>query len=325
MAFYLKAKERVQDGVQRIVHEQISKALHEIDDKELDRHQAVHQVRKRCKKIRGVLRLVRPAFRKTYRRENTWFRDISRELSRLRDAETAVATFETLIEKFNDQVDANAFNSIRETLNERRRKVAEAGTRLEESLARVRERMREARERLRGWTLSEEGFAAVRPGLLKTYERGRRAMDAAVDNPHVVNFHQWRKRTKYHRYHQHLLRELWKPVLRKAQKEVVLLSDHLGDDHDLAVFRQTLLDSPGEFGSERDIQALLGMIDRRSAELRTQAEALGKRIFAEQPKCLGRRFHCYWNAWKEEARDGSCLLNPQPAVVTAAQRRRATP
>ena len=46
----------------------------------------VHDVRKRCKKVRGLLRLVRPGLGPDYRRANADVRDAARELSSLRDA-----------------------------------------------------------------------------------------------------------------------------------------------------------------------------------------------------------------------------------------------
>ena len=70
MAFQILADESVEEAVQRIVREQIDKAIDEINDRELDRHETVHQVRKRCKKIRGLIRLVRPQLEDTYDREN---------------------------------------------------------------------------------------------------------------------------------------------------------------------------------------------------------------------------------------------------------------
>ncbi|MEZ4569166.1 MAG: hypothetical protein R2849_02320 [Thermomicrobiales bacterium] len=60
MAYRLEPDEALDVGVRRIATEQVEKALAELDDSDLDRHATVHQVRKRCKKIRGLLRLVRP-------------------------------------------------------------------------------------------------------------------------------------------------------------------------------------------------------------------------------------------------------------------------
>jgi ABC-type uncharacterized transport system ATPase component len=47
---------------------------------------------------------------------------------------------------------------------------------------------------------------------------------------------------------------------------------------------------------------LLDLIDRRSAELRVEANTIGARIFVEKPNAFGRPFRGYWEAWRSEAR-----------------------
>ena len=105
--------------------------------------------------------------------------------------------------------------------------------------------------------------------------------------------------------------------MQSVRNELVLLSDYLGDDHNLAVLRETLMETPDEFGSKRDLQALLGLLDRYSAELRVKAETLGKRVYSEKPKPFAARFRGYWEAWHEEARGRPGKLSQRPAVVTA--------
>lgn len=301
MAYRLLAEESVEKGIKRIVREQIDKAIEEINDQGLDRHQTVHQVRKRCKKIRGTLRLVRPEFEETYQFENAWFRDAARRLSPLRDAEAMIETYDQLLGGFSEELETGAFAPVRETLILRRRQIADDQLDLDERLADFLTDMREARERVDNWKIPAAGFQAISTGLQKTYRRGRQAMFKAYGGKSTPEqFHEWRKRVKYHRYHTRLLRELWKPVMKRFLSEVKTLSDLLGDDHDLAVFRQTLMDRPDEFGEQPDIQVLIGLIDRRRARLQEEARSLGERVYAEKPKQLAQRLEHYWRAWRIE-------------------------
>ena len=80
MGFCLSANESVEDGIKRIVNEEIRRTIKKIDTSRLKRTEAIHEVRKHCKKIRSVLRLVRPQFEKTYQFENVWFRDTAKGL-----------------------------------------------------------------------------------------------------------------------------------------------------------------------------------------------------------------------------------------------------
>ena len=318
MSFCLVANESVEDGIKRIVSEEIAQAIKEIDNPRLKRTEAIHEVRKHCKKIRSVLRLVRPQFEETYQFENAWFRDTAKGIAELRDTEAIIETYDSLLDKFNDQVDRRAFAPIRRALTLRQKKIIEETGDLNQKLKELRARMDKAAGRVADWNLKVDGFDGIEGGLIATYRQARNTMTAAYDDPTAENFHEWRKQAKYHGYHMRLLGELWKPVMRSLEKEADELSDLLGDDHNLDVLHKTLLKSPNKYGKKRDIQVLLGLIDRRSAELRVEAKTIGGRIFAEKPKAFGRRFRVYWEVWRSEVELPSKKLTEEPGVVTAA-------
>ena len=300
MTFRIKRGESVEKAIQRIAREQLDKATGEIRDQDLDRHEAVHQVRKRCKKIRGLIRLVRPQFEDTYARENAWYRDSARRLSYVRDAQSIIETFDTLVEHYEDKIDRDAFSPIRRQLTKRRKKMAEDEVGLQEQLAEFLDRMTEGRERVAAWSLQDEGFDAVKGGLTKTYARGRAAMAKAYAEPSAESFHEWRKRAKYHWYHMRLISSIWKGPMNARQGEADRISDYLGDDHDLSILRETLLRRPDQFGGEDVVQTMIGLIAQRQVELRTRAKSSGARIFAEKPKRLAERLGRYWDAWADE-------------------------
>ena len=318
MSFCLLAEESVEEGIKRIVNEEINQAIKEIDNPRLKRSEAIHEVRKHCKKIRSVLRLVRPQFEDAYQFENAWFRDTAKGLAELRDAEAIVETYDDLLDKFSDQIDRRAFASMRRALTLRQKKIFEESGNLNQKLKKIRARMHKAAGRVADWKLTMDEFDGIEGGLVLTYRQSRKTMSAAYDDPVAENFHEWRKQAKYHDYHMRLVRELWRPVMHSLEKETDDLSDLLGDDHNLDVLHKTLLKSPKKYGKKRDIQVLLGLIDRRSAELRVEARIIGTRMFAEKPNAFGRRFRAYWEAWQSEAKLPSKKLSEEPAVVTAA-------
>lgn len=307
MAFRIRADESLQDGIQRIALEQMDKAIDELNDRELGSHETVHQVRKRCKKIRGLIRLVRPEFEETYDRENAWYRDAARPLSYVRDAQALVETFDKLTGHYEAQIDSEAFADIRQRLIDRRESVAEDEVGLRERLDEFRDRLHEGRERIAAWRLQQDGFDAVARGLRKTYVRGRKAMKTAYRKPSMETFHEWRKRAKYHWYHMRLLRPVWSGPLKKRRNEAAVLSDFLGDDHDLSILCKSLSECSNDFGMPETIRVLTGLISRRQVELRMQAETLGARIFAENGKRFTKRLRAYWKAWHTEIEAGSQL------------------
>jgi len=298
MAYYFTLDESVEDSIVRIAREQIGKAIDEIEDDELDRHETVHQVRKRCKKLRGLIRAVRPALGKTYKKENARFRDAAKSLSYLRDAQSLLECLDDLTGHFEDEVGGGFASSVRNRLVEHRQRVADDVVGLDERLDQFLGTMQKSYDRVGNWKLSEEGFDAVAGGLHKTYKRGCKAMNKAYGRPDAERFHEWRKRTKYHWYHLRLLRPVWKPVVKKLCSESDDLSDLLGDEHDLAVLRDTLLEDPIAFGDKTELKALLGLVSRRRLELEQRARLLGERVFAEDPDALVARFAAYWAAWE---------------------------
>jgi CHAD domain-containing protein len=207
---------------------------------------------------------------------------------------------------------------MRRALGLRKKKIFDETGDLNKKLKKIRARMDKAASRVPDWKLTLKEFDGIEAGLVATYRQARETMAAAYGDPIPENFHEWRKQAKYHNYHMRLLHDLWKPVLDSLAKETDDLSDLLGDDHNLDVLHKTLVKSPKQYGKKRQIQVLLGLIDRRSAELRVEANTIGARIFAEKPAAFGRRFGGYWEAWRFDAERPSKKLSEEPAVVTAA-------
>jgi hypothetical protein len=59
MAYRFKHSDAsVQDGLHRVALDQIDKAIDECANGKLELHEKAHQLRKRCKKLRGLSRLV---------------------------------------------------------------------------------------------------------------------------------------------------------------------------------------------------------------------------------------------------------------------------
>jgi CHAD domain-containing protein len=297
MAYRLGKRQSVEVSVRNVAAQQVDKAIREVAENELDRHETVHQVRKRCKKLRGLIRLVRGAF-PTYSKTNRYFRDAARQLSYVRDAQSVVECYNALARRFRDDFNGPAFGLIRDRLAERRRRVADDRVGLERRLEEFQCQMRDIRQQLETWQLQDRGFAAVQHGLRKTYSRGRTAMKKAYTEPTAENFHEWRKRVKYHWYHLRLLRRTWRELMKVHCDATDKLSDLLGDDHDLAVLRATLLAESGCCGTDASIKSCVVLIDMRRHELMAAARPLGERVFAEKPKQLTKRIHRYWDTWR---------------------------
>src|SRR5262245_29617317 len=118
MSFELRPGESFCKGMRRIARKQVEKALQHRTGQDNDsRDAAVHNARKSFKKVRAMLRLVRPAIgEKRYHRENGCFRDAGRPLTEVRDAKILVETLDELVEYFREHVADRSFNDTRQAL-----------------------------------------------------------------------------------------------------------------------------------------------------------------------------------------------------------------
>lgn len=303
MPYRIQSGEAVEEAVRRIGGEQIEGALAGIDGADADAVEAVHDIRKRCKKIRGLLRLVRPCLGDTYRRENAWFRDTARRLSGLRDLQVMGRTFDDLVASHPDTDAVERFGPLRERLFERRADGGPDPGRARALLEDVRPAFESALGRAAQWRVPAAGFDAIDGGLRLTWRRGRRGRAAVAEQASAPAVHEWRKRVKYHWYHARLLVDCWRPVMDAWCREAHQLSEDLGDAHDLAVLRQALATDVVYLQQTSTLREMLGLLDRRHDDLIERALVRGRRLYAEKPGALGRRLRGYWDAWCDEAGD----------------------
>ena len=92
MSFELNSDESLRKNIRRIARDQMDKALERLTGPhEGSPDEAVHEARKSFKKIRAVLRLVRPVIdEESDREENTCFRNAGRPLTEVRDAKILI-------------------------------------------------------------------------------------------------------------------------------------------------------------------------------------------------------------------------------------------
>jgi CHAD domain-containing protein len=301
MSFQLRADESAVKGVRRVTRGQLARAVEQLGVAGPGADEAVHDVRKRLKRLRAVLRLARDGVgEKVYDRENACFRDTARPLSEVRDAQALRDAFDGLLKRFAEN--EPPFGPVREGLRRRqdeaRARVLGDGRTPEEAAA----ALGEARRRAGDWARGFGGWPVLGQGLKRVYRAGRRAFRAARGEPTDANLHEWRKQTKYLWYGIQFLQDMRPAALGPAADRAHDLGDRLGDDHDLAVLRGLLLGDVDHFPERKPSMALLPLIDRRRAELQREAFALGRRLYREKPGDFARRLHRYWRAWRARAR-----------------------
>lgn len=297
MAYRLEAGEPLEAGVRRIAQEQLERGLAELDDPELPLAEKVHQLRKRCKKLRGLVRLLRPALSETYQLENVWYRETARRLGELRDVDSRQAVFDGLLESLSEK-DRTSLIPLRELLAEPAtdRTGGEDFTR--QTLEEVRQRFLAGRERIESWCLGDSDVETLTEGLARSYKRAAAAMEQAQDQPNLSTLHEWRKQVKYHWYHTRLLQPLWKSGLKARRAQLARLAETLGQEHDLGLFRDYLKELENPPVEPETRQRLQKAIRRGRSRLRKRAWKLGEKLFARKSRRLTRHLEQGWSAWR---------------------------
>jgi CHAD domain-containing protein len=301
LAYRFKLDEPIPAGIKRIAREEIESAVRQLSGKgEADPDEAIHEARKSMKKIRGVLRLVRPELGESYGQENVFFRDVGRALSEFRDAGAMIETFDTLRDKYRGQLGRARLASIRRGLLARKEQSGKPGD-IEKARSRMAAALRRRAKRVESWPLAADGFAAIAPGLETTLRRGQRALARARKDPLPENYHEWRKRVKDHWYHVRLLEGVWDSGIESYEKSLKELEGLLGEDHNLVVLRGIVQAEPALYGKEPEMALLIKLIGAYQRELRDQALAAGKGIYGEKPERFTKRMRRVWVAGHKQS------------------------
>lgn len=300
MAYRLEHGESVTAGLRRVVGEEIESAGdHLSGKKKTTRDAAIHDARKSIKKVRATLRLVRGQMGDGWKRENARLRDIAGRLSQFRDALAIIETFDELKKRYKDEAAGTRLRPIRAGLVKRRDESGreeDIGVVLNSAAAGLRRISRQAKN----WPLAGDGFDTIAAGLKKTYRDGRKALARAHRDPSPENFHELRKRVKDHWYHIRLLEGLWTEVMIAYEKSLKDLEDWLGEDHNLTVLKETVTAAPASYGKPKEVELMLGLIEKYQKELRADAVPLAERIYEEKPREFQRRMKHLWDSWRAE-------------------------
>ena len=305
MEYRLKQGESVPEGVRRMAGAQIDKALEHLGCQDGKRDKHIHEARKATKRLRALVRLVRRDLGdEMYALENQCYRNAGQRLSGLRDATVLIETLDRLVESLGKDVPKSRFARVRTWLVERRDRVYSQTDSINRAVQEVVTDLAQARERLEDWNLQRQGWGGIRVGLQRIYARGRRDFAAAYVLPSDEAFHDWRKQVKYLWYHTQILEHIWPSVMQALAGELDQLGELLGQDHDLAVLRTTVLAEFPRAGATATLRALESRIGEARARKQARARLLAERIYLERPREFTRRLRGYWRVWQAE-QDGA--------------------
>lgn len=289
MLSHFKKSEPAVGAVKRVCRGHVKKALHCL--RKAGRTPAVHEVRKEIKKSRAVLRLVREHDQdRVNRKVARTLRQAAHRLDGPRDAKVMLEELKKLAGARAPRL-LQVHDALLKHSRQQKQQFYRRG-----SLAAARLLLRKAGKGARKLRVEASGWAAVEPGLKKTYDRGRMIFKLAGRQPSPEHFHNWRKQVKYLWYHLQMLCPDWPADTRRLTATLGRLGDQLGEDHDLYMLGQFV----EQQASRAEARVLNDLIARRQTRLRAEALKLAQPVFAETPADLCRRLKRQWEAWRKQ-------------------------
>jgi CHAD domain-containing protein len=236
----------------------------------------VHEARKQIKRARATLRLLRAAIGDvSYCREDEALRSAARQLNAHRDSEVLLRTYDRISRKIEGPNRKAGIAPLRTVLL--RAQKAAGRTLQAKALPRAESMLKDAQSRIRDSRAAYD-WDVLSKGLRKTYRKGRRALHKVQRSSTDQRLHAWRKQAKYTWHHLETLRVLAPKYIERVARRFARLSDHIGDDHDLALLSARARECATTL-DKTSLRTFAKLIKRRRQKLQTKAVELGDRLY----------------------------------------------
>jgi CHAD domain-containing protein len=284
-SFAIKPGRSFRKEVRRVVERQLDRALRDLCRSGATADEAIHDVRKRFKRVRAVLRLVRGELGdRVYRKENGALRDAAAAFSEVRNARVLVDAVDKLRKRGGD-VSSAAFDSLEQFLKAKQRDTHDRLARNVDAIDELREAIESGRRHASDWSLSKKGRRIIRSGLRASMRSGCEALDDAELETTAEHLHECRKRAKYFYHQVQLLDRVATPSVLKLAEQLHELEKNLGDDHDLGMLHGEVVACIADGLAEVN-DRLLALIDAWRKELQEECLQQAKRIYRDDARAL---------------------------------------
>jgi len=258
-----------------------------------DRVIATHETRKALKKVRALLRLIRPGLAKSDWRDRT-VRDMGRVLSAARDRDVISQTLLSIEPRLSDS------DPTRRAAQALRGRLSAIGNLAGRGKPAQNQRGIEAvTQTLDGLVppagqplISAEPLSAIdwdviTAGFEDGYRRCRKEFKHALESGDDEAYHDWRKALQIHARHARMLHPLWPDILVPRAELARDVAQAVGRDHDLAVLVTYLKGPAREIVAKPHRKRILALARDEQQALRAAVTPVARRLFAQRPRALG--------------------------------------
>ena len=292
MTYRFKLQEPIGPGVRRIGLEQIEIAEAKLSSKE-DVAAAIHDARRCLKRVRALLRLIRPGLEEdVYRREVERLASTGKLLSGARDLDVMRQTLRKLESRL-DAMPADVADRLAKLVAHGQGLGRRAGA---DGRRQALLRLGQSKRFFTAKAMAGMELGHLIDGLGRTYRKVRKAFRHAYQEPSDESFHAWRKQVQLHWRHVALLSRGWPEALAARAGEAKELSRLLGEDHDYSILLAFVREQGASVLEPHDIDALAALCRSCQTELRAAARLRGERLVAESVKNLEEQMGLYWKS-----------------------------
>jgi len=289
MYFYVPAIESPADGSRRILVNHLENIGDTLASPAAGSDTDIHDMRKTCKRMRALLRMMRPAISagglRTLDRD---IRDFAKQLGMLRDNKVMLDTLDNVARHFADLLNQDTLAPVHEALVALTRHDA-AHPAVVLDIPELQMRRNGILALARALDYRQISAGTLLDGVVEIYRRGRRALARMEASPDTEHGHRLRKLAKYQYYQLQMLVSWNETAIGPLEHGFHQLEDTLGQDHDLAVLHTTVAERPSLCRDRIRRELLYALIESRRIALMSQALRLGRELYRVKPGKHHRR------------------------------------
>lgn len=310
MYYQVYLKETFPSAFHRICSRELSQ-IHNLLTQAQQADISIHETRKAVKRIRALLRFSQTWLpKKRFAEENLFFRDFNRQLSALRDRKALSDSLRALAGSLPGKILPKAMLTLANEMQSSLDQEAPSWLAAEGLFSQLSQTAVEHSTHMQEILVKDPSAAQLVSMLQRIYRQGKRAMRNAAESPEAELRHEWRKRVKELNYCLLLFRAGWPALTAVMHKEVSLLDECLGKDHDLAVLADYLssIEHPSvQTGNRRE--QILAEIAAQREELFRKALDVGSQVYILPPALFAS---CIARMWATKSKQALRAIESAP-------------
>lgn len=256
--------------------------------------------RSAVEKVRVLIRLLRGGMPKKVRKSaNRRLKKLGKQLGKVRDTGTLEDVVERIRQSTREPQLRDGLMVLGGRLAERRYRES-ASQRRSEAFGPIREALESIQGEVADWTIEDDGWSLVEPGLGRMHRRGRKALKKVVGGTRSSKAHRrLMRRVRDFGYALRLLEPTWPAPLTAMTHEIDRVAGRLQEADELQALLGMIDDDDGLVdGLAHD--ELRDRFTRLRDRFRDEALLVGRRVFSEKSDAFSDCLGVWWDAWEDE-------------------------